>query len=950
MDNIFLKSIKVNRDAPHVNRGFYFQYLTVLKKWIDNYISGKDVLIYTEVGNDIKEVGCQLVYTQVKCFTSSFSFKSTSLKKEILGFFLQYLEEKDVNPELEFHFFTNTSIKKSETLLQDWVRLQPLKDGELKEQCSSKIKEILLDQLSKLFNSHVTQSGLTSNEKESLEASYQELKDILDLEYDTFTSKLKWFFGNDTPELSVISLHSEILHALEHDKFNGKPPSIILEALLSEIYRRSQLELPQERKVDNQLLSDMLCSKDQELNKYINTLLIDLLEVRFYTIHKQIQDLQASQEQHTLKIISNEEKIAGILKRQQSGLDSVPKNLTSIPHINPEDIFGRNTGVDIIDRLLKANKCLLVNGGGGMGKSLLSRLYGQLHYDDFTHMIWIDCELGIREGFIMNEILSHRLKIDDNIAPDKKFNAIIGKLEALNSGGLIVLDNLQDETGSLEIIKGLKNWYSIVTSRQRIPGLAVHEVERLSFSAARALYKKFEPERPATDTQLSALFEYIDYNTLTIELIAKTIHLSFDLTVETFFNYLQNQQLDQDNLDIDIEPGLNSRLLFVLNKTFDISKLSGQERYYIEFFALLPSEGITLQDLVAWYGKKFENENKIEFARAVNSLHRKGLIKRSGSHIKMDKIFQESVRYQSRKALNPYFSQLFHVNFLATRLKEGIEGDPQQALHFLKYAQSFLKNIQEPFRRCLYQPLLLMENEALYITSWLDGAKVVLPLWEDLAKRAEAVLGKEDPLVGTISNNFALALFGEGKLQEAAKYFDTAIAIFKITQISPGSLLYMMSNRAHIYLSENDIKGFGRIFEEMTEIRQANSLWDDPSFPIQCHSLATAHLSARDLQAAKDMYALAIISHKKLPPEKRNDLNLISFLCDMAYCCFALKKFELAEKAAVEATHHLHKLQINKGQPMIKVLEILIILANHHGDATNEKKLKEVLQSQLNDD
>ena len=61
-----LQIFDINTDAIATNRGFYYQYLSVLKKWINNFIEDNDIKTYTEVDDDIKEVGDNLVFTQIK--------------------------------------------------------------------------------------------------------------------------------------------------------------------------------------------------------------------------------------------------------------------------------------------------------------------------------------------------------------------------------------------------------------------------------------------------------------------------------------------------------------------------------------------------------------------------------------------------------------------------------------------------------------------------------------------------------------------------------------------------------------------------------------------------------------------------------------------------------------------------------------------------------------------
>ena len=100
-----LNTFDVNTDAVATNRGFYYQYLSVLKKWIQNFVKDKNIVTYTEVDNDIKEVGQELIFTQIKCYSSNFSFNSEEIKNSIFNFWLLYLKYNTANENIKFCFF-----------------------------------------------------------------------------------------------------------------------------------------------------------------------------------------------------------------------------------------------------------------------------------------------------------------------------------------------------------------------------------------------------------------------------------------------------------------------------------------------------------------------------------------------------------------------------------------------------------------------------------------------------------------------------------------------------------------------------------------------------------------------------------------------------------------------------------------------------------------------------
>lgn len=386
-------------------------------------------------------------------------------------------------------------------------------------------------------------------------------------------------------------------------------------------------------------------------------------------------------------------------------------------------------------------------------------------------------------------------------------------------------------------------------------------------------------------------------------------------------------------------------LLNILQKTFSLKKLESDERYFLEFFALLPAEGITMTDLVLWYGKASEKKNQASFTKAVNLLHKKGLVTRTGNHVKMDMIFQESVLYQMRKDKGSFLSQMFHVPFLAARIQEGADGDPGQAVHFVKYAQSFVKKIKEEYREPIYQSMLLLENEMLNILNWLQNSEELIQKWEDLTKRAVAYLAPDDFNLGVIFHNYALTLVGVDKREEAAVYFDKSIAIFKSRQNNSTHLLNMMCNKAHLYLQLNDLQGFKVTFQEIHDLMKIHNLWYDPTLPLQCHLLGTANKQYKKYSEAKKMFTMAINAHKELPAENRNDLNLVVYICDLAFCFLIDKEIELAEKAAIQAVNILYGLKVGSGKHLKGVIEVLICIADFKGESEISSKLKETLRN-----
>ena len=90
---------------------------------------------------------------------------------------------------------------------------------------------------------------------------------------------------------------------------------------------------------------------------------------------------------------------------------------------------------------------------------------------------------------------------------------------------------------------------------------------------------------------------------------------------------------------------------------------------------------------------------------------------------------------------------------------------------------------------------------------------------------------------------------------------------------------------------------------------------------------------------------MAINAHKELPAENRNDLNLVVYLCDLAFCFLIEKEIEPAERAVIWAVNILHRLKVGRGKHLKGVIELMICLTDIKGETETTDKLKETLEN-----
>lgn len=951
MSKELLELININRDAIATNRGFYYQYLNLVLKWIHNYINASNIDIYTEVDDDIKEVGKELIFTQLKCYSSAFSFNSVEIQKALLNFFVQYLKYQ--NLKLLFCFTTNSSISKNEKVLKNWIIQQPPINKELLHHCSSKVSKVIATEIKKIRNKRLSKSSDSTETKKTLIKNFEKLNSLACDEslVTDFITKIRWEFEAVQTENAIEKLIDKISNQLKNPVFGGRPAKSLLEAMLSEIYRRSQLTDPEQRKVNNQLLKSILDSNDEELNSYIDIRLTNLFNIRLENLEKKVYIMD-----NVLKETINGQKqqselLEKFIKNNASSKKEIPKRITKIPYIEPSAVFGRKDMLTSMHKSLSEGKNISINGNGGMGKSTLLKLYINIYKDDYDHIIWINAQSGILNAISMNPEIAVNLNIPilDADKFSDRFDLILNKLQQINGNNLFVIDSYSKIEPQLSELRSLNQWRIIVGTHLRLPGWKSLLTGPLDFKSAEGLYHSFGNQHSVNDAQLLRLFNYVEYNTLIISFVAQIIHYSFDLTLDIVIKHFEEQSLDDNQLKIEVpnESGESLYLLNILNKTFDLSEIEPIDKSFMSFFALLSVEETDFEDLIDLFGNDTEKKNQILLTNAINRLHAKGLIERSGQQISIHKMLRDSILYQERKQVNAFAGHLINIMHVTDRIKEGFEHNISKALRFLKFGEQILTNIKEPYRTNIYRPLLLLENEVLNIYNWLktDNDDFVSK-WRNLMERAEKSLLPDDGLLGVISNNFGLALVAKEQLSEGIKRFESAIAILQPDRIDIlPKLIISLCNLCQLLIKQKKMKRFNECFQTIINLRKKYNLYDDISMPIQSQVLGDAYHEIGNYPEAIKFYNMAIGLHLELPVENRNDIQAANYYIKLCESHLLNKEIDKAEKAIIITIGIISKQKANGVIHIESALNLMLIITELKGDFQNAEKIKEILRN-----
>jgi tetratricopeptide (TPR) repeat protein len=891
MDENALDLVYINRDAIATNRGFYFQYLSLLKKWVENFIEGNSNILHSEVGNDIRESGGELVFTQLKCYSSSFSLNSREIKNALYVFFLNYLREQNDGICLRFIFETNTGLTKNEKLLQSWIDGYPLLEGELRDKCIRRITYILSEEIKKAKGSKLKNAKKNSARANAINDAYRQLSaELTDEHVRSFTSSILWRFSGQSPEASIGILIAEIQQLLKNKAFGGRPANVVMKVLLSEIYRRSQNVREEERELSSRIMTALLGETDLEFSSKIDERVTKLFNEQLDYIYGQLEGIRTEQLFYAEKLEQLENKVHG-----QQKAHNLPKELSLFPVCIISDLLDRHKEVEEINTLFSDKNHISIKGPDGLGKSTLAKLYFEKYFDKYDHIIWLDAGLNLSASIRLNDVLCSNLGIEIlNLSDAQLLQKVVTCLNQIPGNNLMVLDNCNNDELLLGQLCRMRSWKILASSRMSLKNFSVYRLPVMTFDEAKLLFEKYVLD-PVEKEILSEFFSLVDYNTLLIELTAKTIQNSLELDLPSFLSYLRDQLLDDLDLAIDIElDGTigNVQLFAFLEKAFKVSGLNADEENLLDFLALLPSE-VDINDLIDIAGADFKKVNTPFFVNTIQNLSHKGWVEREKNIIRIHRMIQETSIYRQRRESAPFQSSMFFLSWLIRRFEEGFLTTPSTSLRFYKYGLSILDAIKEPYRENLYQTLLRLENEVLNIDNMLIGNQDTSMKWQDLERRASAYLDEKDASLGVIRMNLAMSLFRQAEDTRGIEMCHSAIEVFnKNLPLTLQALITAKTNLSVIYSQNYRFAEAMEMLKEVVAIRQKYKMTNDPSLAAASNALALAHQRAGNLDKATAQFKMAIRMHLELDTKYRNDAYLLSIFNNLSINLYLEKKYD----------------------------------------------------------
>ncbi|MCI5082494.1 MAG: NB-ARC domain-containing protein [Saprospiraceae bacterium] len=304
------------------------------------------------------------------------------------------------------------------------------------------------------------------------------------------------------------------------------------------------------------------------------------------------------------------EEILGLL-RGQLNHRIIRHHLTSMPFML-DDFIGRQQELKKIEQSLfseTGNILLLVNGRGGVGKTTLAARYYYKNHHKYAHVAWVLSERSITDA-ILNLAFPLQAKEVLQLPRKQALQEILRRMAELPKPCLLVIDNaneLEDLQTSYESLRKCPNFHLLLTTRiRKFTGAKMHEIKGLPYSQALKLFERHYQELHSEEQKIfKGIHQAINHNTLIVEILAKNLatvnEYDDSYQLKDLLHDLQNRGLlalrQTEHIALHYHEYQRTKPEDIIYQMYELSPLQAGEKALLSVFAVLPPEGIALQQL-----------------------------------------------------------------------------------------------------------------------------------------------------------------------------------------------------------------------------------------------------------------------------------------------------------------------------------------------------------------
>lgn len=552
------------------------------------------------------------------------------------------------------------------------------------------------------------------------------------------------------------------------------------------------------------------------------------------------------------------------------------------------DCIGRNQDITNLQNLLyKSNFVILVNGLGGIGKTELSKEFYFEKNGQYKKIFWYEYEKNIKHTFIrQSKIWNDENYFDYDI--DYYYDKIMNYLINQDKDTLVMIDNVDNiHDRYLSDLTRLK-CDVIITSRLVIYGFKSYTVGFLSLENCIELFKRNTNETEfshKTENHIKSIVELCGYHTLTIELLAKTVASSPNLTISKLHNELIKQGFNlketiHASVPINWHDDNEYRKFFDhLKIVFDIADLK-EERIILLYLSLLPKDDINY----TIFNDLFKNE----YIEYVNLLERKGWIFIKENKIIIHNVIQEIVRDQ----INPTFEACKELILnLSKIIDSGTFDSLDDKFIYSNWALSISNYIDD--MSVEYKDFL---NSSAWIFSELGDNKTAINLQKKCLRGIENNIEYDEFNIKSYNVMSLILSKDNSQLLNALKYQKKS---FQLRKKYSSNLNISYHNLALIYSKLNYIKPALILENKVYNLEKNSPSTKETNFAITLSTLSSLYRRSGDFDKAISFQKEALSIRKRNKSDKfrlAKSYYLLAILYDLKNSIEAIEYYKSAIK------------------------------------------------------
>jgi tetratricopeptide (TPR) repeat protein len=547
-------------------------------------------------------------------------------------------------------------------------------------------------------------------------------------------------------------------------------------------------------------------------------------------------------------------------------------NFRMIP--NPDYLIGRDDLLQQIQaRLQQEQAIVLMNGLGGIGKTLVADAYANRFRQNYHHVAKVFVSGDLRQSLVDSLSQQLRIQFAAGSSLEQQFDEMIVRLQQMttvNSSNLLLLDNANDEQDLIQYKTQLKatGWKILLTSRCHPDDYVSLAVDELSPDDATQLFLHHYP----VQQDLSPLLAKIHYHTLLIELVAKAGNVN-GLSVDELLQRLDSG-LNHHDLQLKITVGSHAdspnrdkqtELYQYILALFEPNQLDDDKKLILRYFSVLPATDIPRRHLETLFGR---HDNP--FRNDLNELFKLGWLSKNGTRFKMHALVQEVVFNKLEANLETCQDLIETLNQIMES-KNGFPLDLNTASEFHDYAKSVADQLNDD-----------SDTEIGWLNIYLADFYRNIGQLENALKSIEVARQHFDNCQDIESLAISYERLGNihralGELDKARSFFELDMALTKQLHESNPKSEDLKNNLAISYSRLGDIhQAFGELdkarsffelcMELMKQLYESNPKSEDfkNGLAISYSRLGDIHRALGELDKARSFFELDMALTKQL--------------------------------------------------------------------------------------